>query len=453
MTSGLEPAWAEAIAIGKRNAKTIERFERFCLNVSVEAHSGGGMVEQQSGLPVGMRSFRCPHAANPGSMGMNLEEVAIEYFEANCRGCALRRPSVLLGETIEMMADARQAARAAQRQAADDETAARAAKQAERSRQRARRRAGEQYPAIEQLERIDRLDSAGVADKDNLGWLVRTARLAPEVVPDCAVEELVALGGDPEVQWTAREAAQSVLVPLVAAGRLAKADALTIALGNLGEAGGAEAGNLLVSAGDALSAAQVTPAVVRSVVEIAGRRSDPWTRFSSMLSGEPVVADPAPLRLCTDRNPEGVVEVIEQMLASARPRRPTGLVDASGSPVTTGGAAFDPKLADRQRSIAAGAAAGLVAGEGPPHLDRLLAALTSSLEVPDHDRYNAPPRDAIAGRSRPAWGDSPRSSVRCCSRRRRGCRAPRASRCSRASPERYGRTPPRRRSNSPTSRF
>lgn len=398
MTSGLDPAWAEAIAIGKRNAESIERFERFCLNVSVEAHSGGGMVEQQSGLPVGMRSFRCPHAANPSSMGMNLEEVAIEYFEANCRGCAQRRPSVLLGETIEMVADARQAARAAQRQAADDETAAKAAKQAERSRQRARRRAGEQYPAIEQLERIDRLDSAdGVADRGDLDWLVRTARLAPEVVADRAVEELAALGGDPEVQWAAREAAQSVLVPLVAAGRLAKADALTIALGNLSEAGGAEAGNLLVSAGDALSAAQVTPAVVRSVVEIAGRRSDPWTRFASMLSGEPVVADPAPLRLCTDRSPDGVIEVIEQMLASARPRRPTGLVDLSGSPVTAGGAALDPKLADRQRSIAAGAAAGLVASESPPHLDRLLAALTSSLEVPDHDRYDAPPSDAIAG--------------------------------------------------------
>ncbi len=60
---GMDPAIAQAVALGQRNAETIELFERFCRNVRVESVGGVGLVEQQFGLPVGMRTFRCAYAS------------------------------------------------------------------------------------------------------------------------------------------------------------------------------------------------------------------------------------------------------------------------------------------------------------------------------------------------------------------------------------------------------
>jgi hypothetical protein len=53
------PAIAQASAMGQRNAKVIELFERLCRNVRVETFGWGGLAEQETGLPIGMRAFRC----------------------------------------------------------------------------------------------------------------------------------------------------------------------------------------------------------------------------------------------------------------------------------------------------------------------------------------------------------------------------------------------------------
>jgi hypothetical protein len=149
------------------------------------------------------------------------------------------------------------------------------------------------------------------------------------------VAELVELARDEEVPWVAREAAQAVLVPLTAAGRVPEATAALIALANLAEGPGAEAGKLLVAAGNATGAESVTAKVAHSVVELAGSAGDPWARAMGRFSGKAVVADPAPLLLCAARNLEAVVQVIEQMLASAAAARqpPVGLVGPDGQPL------------------------------------------------------------------------------------------------------------------------
>ena len=74
------------------------------------------------------------------------------------------------------------------------------------------------------------------------------------------------------------EAAQTVLVPLTAAGRVPVEIGCSIALGNLGIGPGSEAGKLLVAASDALGSNDVTADVALSVIELAGRGSDPWAR-------------------------------------------------------------------------------------------------------------------------------------------------------------------------------
>ena len=129
------PEEARYIALGQRNAEVIEFFQRFCGNIRIEVSGGIGMLEAATGLPIGHRAFRCAHASGNIVSGMMLEDLAVDFYEQHCRGCAFRVRSGLLGDTIATLADARRAdqearvgrekAEAAERQRQRDERAAR----------------------------------------------------------------------------------------------------------------------------------------------------------------------------------------------------------------------------------------------------------------------------------------------------------------------------------------
>ena len=163
----------------------------------------------------------------------------------------------------------------------------------------------EPYQSVAQLERVDRLDAAGGSpDQAGVEWLVRTASLGPEVISEATTMELVELAQDRKVPWATREAAQAVLVPLTAAGRVPETTAAQIALASLAEDAGTQVGKLLVTAANATRAESITANVARSAVELAGHTGDPVARAMSRFSGTAVAADPAPLLLCAERNPE-----------------------------------------------------------------------------------------------------------------------------------------------------
>ena len=116
----------------------------------------------------------------------------------------------------------------------------------------------------------------------------------------------------------------------------------------------------------------------------------------SRFSGNAVAADPAPLLLCAERNPEVVLRAVEQMLASASRGPTTALVGPDGQPLGPPGEMADfPGAADRPRSVAAVACLPLIE-EMPGTAPRLVEALARSLESPDHDRYDAPPSRMVA---------------------------------------------------------
>ena len=394
-----DPEMTHYVALGQRNAEVIELFARFCRNVRVEAMGGVGMIEAQTGLPIGHRAFRCAYASGRTAFSMHLEDVAVEFYEEHCRGCADRVRSGLLGENIATLAEAQRSASQARAERERAEADMRLRRREERSSRRLRRSTGEPYPSAAQLERVDRLDPPdGSPESSDIEWLVRTALLGPEVISEATVAELVELARGEEVPWATREAAQAVLVPLTAAGRVPEAAAALIALANLSEGPGAEAGKLLVAAGNAMRAESVTAKVARSVVELAGSAGDPWAQAMSRFSGKAIVADPAPLLLCAARNLEAVVQVIEQMLASAAVGRqsPVVLVGPDGQSLRAAETPASEPLgaADRPRSIAAAACLPLIEAT-PSAAPRLVAALARSLEIPDQDRYDAPPSKTI----------------------------------------------------------
>src|SRR5262245_44341569 len=82
----------KAIRIGQRNKEIIELSQNWCAHLRVHLYGGLGLVEIETGLPIGMRSFQCPYASAAGFAGMNLEDVALDFHDRNCIGCKDRLP-------------------------------------------------------------------------------------------------------------------------------------------------------------------------------------------------------------------------------------------------------------------------------------------------------------------------------------------------------------------------
>src|SRR5215467_6800420 len=123
-----------AIAIGEANKRVLELAQNWCAHLTVELRGGVGLVEQTTGLPIGMRAITCPHARAAGFAAMDLERVALDFYERNCIGCAERRP-VRLPNLLELI-DRRDRERRGQKEAVERARQAELAALAERQRKR-----------------------------------------------------------------------------------------------------------------------------------------------------------------------------------------------------------------------------------------------------------------------------------------------------------------------------
>jgi len=89
--SNIENSVERAVQLGRDNQKLIELVEAHCANARVVREGWGGMVEEQTGLPIGMRSIRCDHAAAPSGFASNLAFLVEDFYRANCVGCPHRK--------------------------------------------------------------------------------------------------------------------------------------------------------------------------------------------------------------------------------------------------------------------------------------------------------------------------------------------------------------------------
>ncbi|MCX5795084.1 MAG: hypothetical protein NTY77_06295 [Elusimicrobia bacterium] len=192
----IEDATNRAVAIGIRNQEIEKLVSNWCAHASVERSplGGVGVVEQMTGLPIGMRFVRCQFAVHPSMSSMNLESVALGFYAENCIGCEHRRAvglsniSILYGKLEDDRKQAEQA-RAAAMAAAQEAT-----------RLRKERRASNRNPKDGMRERIitliDEIDAGDIVTAGReLGSIAENApgRFDAPIVD--MLFELVDLGG------------------------------------------------------------------------------------------------------------------------------------------------------------------------------------------------------------------------------------------------------------------
>jgi hypothetical protein len=178
-----------AIANGERNKQTMLLVHNWCRHARVKKVGGTGMVEMETGLPIGHHAMACEYAAASGMATWDLQDAALDFHDRNCIGCARRDPVGIPNiSSLVHERDARKQLAEQKQRARLDEANAR--REARRSVRQALRPQLTPLSAtiIDHLEELDQ-DSPG----DSADRLVAVARLAPETFTIELIEHCFAL--------------------------------------------------------------------------------------------------------------------------------------------------------------------------------------------------------------------------------------------------------------------
>jgi hypothetical protein len=184
----------QAIEAGEKNLRTMTLVRNWCANVKVVKHGGTGLVEMQTGLPIGHHFLECPHAPAGGMAAWDLADTAIDFYDRNCVDCKFRKPVGLPNISILVVDRDKQKKAREQEQARHAQVIADRLTAREAARQLIRQKLGALSAAtLDQISELDRThsDSAAVG-------LVELADLAPETFAPEIVEHLFDLAESQE---------------------------------------------------------------------------------------------------------------------------------------------------------------------------------------------------------------------------------------------------------------
>lgn len=176
-----------AIVAGKRNQKTKLLLKNWCFHAEFVRNGGIGMIEAQTGLPIGHMGVQCKFSKKNSMCSWLLEDAAYDFYLNNCKGCTHRTP-VGIPNILEFVTP-REAAAEERKQARDVEEKKREQKKSDRCQERSRLR---QELILEEtfvLDLLDELDQEDIARDDPR--LEKLANLAPETFTRKVVEHLL----------------------------------------------------------------------------------------------------------------------------------------------------------------------------------------------------------------------------------------------------------------------
>lgn len=167
----------KAIDVGERNRSTIELIHNWCVHAKVEKMGGTGLIEAQTGLPIGHHAMVCEHASASGMATWDIVDAALDFHDRNCVDC--KRRVIVRLPNLTTLLGARERAREEQNRVRETQEEERALALA--NRQATRQVLREKIPLtshtiIDQLEELDRDRS-----EEQRKQLAETARLAPEI--------------------------------------------------------------------------------------------------------------------------------------------------------------------------------------------------------------------------------------------------------------------------------
>ncbi|PXX44276.1 hypothetical protein [Undibacterium pigrum] len=288
---------------GKRNLDTKELIQNWCGHARVEKYGGIGLIEIETGLPIGHHSMACDHASANGMATWLLEDSAIHFHDTHCVGCSQRLPirlpniSKLIARRDNEVENARihdEALKKQQQISYDSRCSVRAALRAVSSVTVA--------TFVDDLQAFDEIRDNATALR-----LIESVRLAPELLTLEVAEHLFSLIESDE-HWFDEVGLTILGTSKLYLARLARCTMRCLIEGRVPDLA-AEIATSNVSYVEAID-------VCGSVLSLALIASPPRSSFNS---DDQKNENPYPLRCIFERFPLEVSEGIEELLSASHP--------------------------------------------------------------------------------------------------------------------------------------
>ena len=382
MRSDTDRALEDAYELGRKNAQIIELARRHCVNMEFQESGGRGLAEEASGLPINMRRVHCAFGKPANSMAMNLEWIAVDFYEENCEGCPHRRPTGQLPNLASVVEEQREAGRRAEADAAASLAGEQSAWEAREHRRQAIRSTATaaMSTALGDLSAIDQ-DPGASPDENRFDAARRRlealADRGSELFTDDVVDHIFEL-----VKGHGHLVLLGVLRRLALNQPARKGPVAALAVDVLAERASLPAAACLVDLRDQVAASNLSESVIQALVFLAGRpeRDDFGHRKTRSANN-----DPAGLRVAADLRQDLVEATLRDLLTVT----PSHRIDLE-LPLGVRGVGEDATADDFDRCAAAGAIRALVPTH-PRLAASLIGALVQNLQSDEDDRFDLHP--------------------------------------------------------------
>ena len=182
-----EDSYKDAVEAGQRNLRTTKLLSNWCFHAEVARSPGRGMIEAETGLPIGHMGVQCKFSKKNSMHCWLLEDAAYDFYQNNCKGCKERFPVGI--PNIMDFVGPREKATEKRKSAREEEERNRKQKQTNRLQERAELRYELSLEETFVLDLLDELDQEDIARDDPR--LEQLANLAPETFTRKVIKHLL----------------------------------------------------------------------------------------------------------------------------------------------------------------------------------------------------------------------------------------------------------------------
>ena len=182
-----EDRYKEAIEAGQRNLQATKLLSNWCFHAEFARSPGRGMIEAETGLPIGHMGVQCKFSKKNSMHCWLLEDAAYDFYQNNCRGCKERVPVGF--PNIMSFVGPREQAAEKRKSEREEEERERKQKHTNRQQERAKLRYELSLEETFVLDLLDELDREDIGKDDPR--LEQLANLAPETFTRKVIEHLL----------------------------------------------------------------------------------------------------------------------------------------------------------------------------------------------------------------------------------------------------------------------
>lgn len=182
-----DDSYKDAIEAGQRNLRATKLLNNWCFHAEIARTPGRGLIEAETGLPIGHMGVQCKFSKKNSMHCWLLEDAAFDFYVNNCKSCE-KRISVGLPNIMEFVGP-REAAAEQRKTAREEEEKDRKQKRLDRQHARALLRHELSLEETFVLDLLDDLDQDDIAKDDPR--LEQLANLAPETFTRKVIEHIL----------------------------------------------------------------------------------------------------------------------------------------------------------------------------------------------------------------------------------------------------------------------